>query len=591
VLAWLNDPNSLPVLEHAVDVLRIQTPWAGTTPNAQAFRQAAITYLQNQLVPEISAIAAPTSPYTHAALSERLANAGVLPMFGFPTRVRLLYTRWPTRGNPWPPEHGTVDRDLDIAISQFAPGSETVKDKAVHRACGVVEAYPLGNGDVGFNPGLLPPLPQPNTRIGLCGNCQAVVPGNALLPPPPGGQVPVPGNCPVCGQPRLVEIDAREPKGFFTDLAPDDFEGAFEWTPRSTRPTLSIGTLANNPTPVANAIVDGLPGTNVISVNDAGGQGGFDFQDVEVDAWGRRQYRPIPGAYAVVSQATNHLRPVGQQQRIALLSRRRTDVLLVDMGQWPAAVFADPQSPVGRAAWYSLAFFLRVAAAAELDVDTLELDAGFRTSGQPGSPFAQAFLSDKLENGAGYCQWLAEVDPFTHQHRFQLLLRQADPNHPGSIAQRWLAPGHAHECDTSCNVCLRDFYNLPYHGLLDWRLALDMTRILSTTQVTVDLTTAWPGAPNPWERLTVGDAAGPGIVPRILARLGFGPPQPFGSLRGYVHQNTQRRLLLIESHRLWTAQHAHYTAAHTAARQQFPNHTDVRMVNPFLVIRRPAEYV
>src|SRR5262249_32666968 len=135
------------------------------------------------------------------------------------------------------------------------------------------------------------------------------------------------------------------------------------------------------------------------------------------------------------------------------------------------------QTPVGRAAWYSLAFFLRVAAAAELDVDTLELDAGFRTYDRQGLPFAQAFLSDKLENGAGYCQWLSEHDPILNLNRFELLLRQADPNHPDSIAERWLTPGRAHECDTSCNVCLRDFYNLPYHGLLDWRLALDMARV------------------------------------------------------------------------------------------------------------------
>ena len=32
--------------------------------------------------------------FTQDALSERLANAGLLPMFGFPTRVRLLYTNW-----------------------------------------------------------------------------------------------------------------------------------------------------------------------------------------------------------------------------------------------------------------------------------------------------------------------------------------------------------------------------------------------------------------------------------------------------------------------------------------------------------------
>ena len=43
------------------------------------------------------------------------------------------------------PERGTVDRDLDIAISQFAPGSETVKDKRVYRAAGVTDFFPAGD--------------------------------------------------------------------------------------------------------------------------------------------------------------------------------------------------------------------------------------------------------------------------------------------------------------------------------------------------------------------------------------------------------------------------------------------------------------
>ena len=40
--------------------------------------------------------------------------------------------------------------------------------------------------------------------------------------------------------PGCLVIDAREPKGFITDFRPDDFEGAFEWSARATRPTLSV---------------------------------------------------------------------------------------------------------------------------------------------------------------------------------------------------------------------------------------------------------------------------------------------------------------------------------------------------------------
>ena len=121
ITGWLNDPAHLPDIEHILDVLCNQTPWAGTTPQAQAFRQQSLAYIRNQLGAAITVVVADPR-YTHTALSEQLANAGLLPMFGFPTRVRLLFTHWPHRGNPWPPEHGTVDRDLDIAISQLRRG-------------------------------------------------------------------------------------------------------------------------------------------------------------------------------------------------------------------------------------------------------------------------------------------------------------------------------------------------------------------------------------------------------------------------------------------------------------------------------------
>ena len=76
------------------------------------------------LLGEVDAVADNDTRYPQPELSERLAHAGVLPMFGFPTRVRFLYADRPRRLPPT----DVVDRDLDIAISQFAPGSETVRE-------------------------------------------------------------------------------------------------------------------------------------------------------------------------------------------------------------------------------------------------------------------------------------------------------------------------------------------------------------------------------------------------------------------------------------------------------------------------------
>ena len=60
---------------------------------------------------------------------------------------------------------------------------------------------------------------------------------------------------------------------------------------------------------------------------------------------------------------------------------------------------------------------------------------------------------------------------------FRQLLEQADPGKSNSNAAKWLEAEHADACDTSCNKCLRDYGNMSYHPLLDWRLAIDMARL------------------------------------------------------------------------------------------------------------------
>ncbi|MCC5637615.1 hypothetical protein LC593_17570 [Nostoc sp. CHAB 5844] len=574
---WVNDTANEPIILQVLDALRVETnlPNAG---NAQM-----LAYLRNDLIPLINNIVNDPS-YTQDKLSERLANAGLLPMFGFPTRVRLLYTSWPSSPEPWPPETGTVDRDLDIALSQFAPKSQTVKDKAVHNACGVVELYPQGHR-VTSAAGLFPALPNSNESVGLCGKCQAVVfPYTGLNQPPPGGLEPQKTQCLVCGANELRYIDAREPKGFFTDLNPEDFDGQFEWQPRSTRPSLSVR--ANVPPPSVivntNAAISDF-NENIISVNDNGGEGGFDFYET-VRIKERQQagaYFQKPGAYAI---ATNNdfVRTSGACYRIALLSKRKTDILLVNLSQWQNGVFALPTKVEGRAAWYSFAFWLRIAAGALLDIDPQELQAGFRSvQDQSGRVIGQAFLCDQLENGAGYCRFLAQPQ------QFQNLLAQVNPAIPNSIAWTWLASGHEADCDTSCNLCLRDYRNLPYHGILDWRLALDMARLVTDASAIIDLQTPWGGNANPWLRLIQGTNA---PIPASFQRLGYGSPTHFVTLVGFVHQSPRRRTIRILRHPLWQDDHPEWIAARTAAETQYPNY-EVSDANPFMVLRRPGDYV
>ena len=200
---------------------------AATHANLQAQRPAILAYATTGLVPRIDAAVA--NPHlVQDQLSERLANDGVLPMFGFPTRVRFLFHKRPTAGGKWPPDDVQADRPLDLAISQFAPASETVKEGLIQTAVGIVNYKRQGNQAVE-----MPALLGPAIPLGICRRCQSI---DTRTPPAP--------TCTVCNGPpaEYQVVDLSQPSGFRTYYNQErDYDGSFEWTPRATRPKLGMG--------------------------------------------------------------------------------------------------------------------------------------------------------------------------------------------------------------------------------------------------------------------------------------------------------------------------------------------------------------
>jgi DEAD/DEAH box helicase domain-containing protein len=555
-------PETRAEVDRLTNLLTAGTEWQEQPAELAGLRDRMWDYVSNRL-PQLIQEAGESRTHLQPALSERLAAAGVLPMFGFPTRVRLLFTRTPSHGHPWPPKNGTVDRDLDIAIGQFAPGSQTVKDKAVHTAAGVVDFFPKG-GTVGSKPGFVPALPIAVARTGRCLNCQSL---HALpeAPPPSGGKEPTLAECPVCHQPQLQSIDAREPRHFYCERSPEDFDGTFEWVPRATRPMLGMN--AADPLPLQGTGAYLRPASeDVLTLNDNGGKGGFDFLPVDVKGDGNNGY--------IVPDFGRPREPaeIGTTYRVALLSRRRTDVLLVGISHWPGTLFASPSTVTGRAAWFSLAFLLRTAAANLLDVDVNEIQAGARTLSLDGRVQGEAFLCDSLENGAGYCRWLGNPE-----NALALFDRANE------IVERWSNaglpdnPGHGRLCDSSCNDCLRDFYNMPYHSLLDWRLAADMLAIARGEAEPLGATPCGLPEQSRWRDLYCGDHA---TVACSLAQFQYMVQQ---TPSGPVFRRDDEVLVpfhpLIEQ----LPEAVNANLAHLGPK--------LRAMNPFTAVRRPGDYL
>jgi ATP-dependent helicase YprA (DUF1998 family) len=531
VQEWI-ERNGLAV-ERTCDVLL-----AFAKPELADQRAALLDWTRHQLVDQVTTIAN-SQLFNQSALSERLANAGLLPMFGFPTRARYLFHSDPTRSSEWPPEE-TVDRDLDIAISQFAPGAETVKDGIVHTAVGVAHYRRVGNR-IQEEPD---PLGAP-VRIGTCKECHAV-----SLNSTPGDRI-----CPVCRKPAFNVIDLSQPRGFRTLFdGGRDFDGTFEWTPRASRPKTDA-----DPLPMTTAAnMEFWSGQrDVCVVNDNNGKL-FQFERLaRSESWVTREAVDYALQYtdARPPQYGNGMRQVG------LGSIKRTDLLVLGLHVVRPELDLSPERMEGRAALYSFGFLLRRAVAVMLDISALEIGVGLRVTRQGEKVVGQIFLSDSLENGAGYCS------RFEQSAELERLLRFiVDPK--GRFLGDITAAHHANGCQTSCPDCLRDYGNLAWHCILDWRLALDMAHLALDRNAPVDFKESH------WQSL-VGTASS-----SYFHALNW-PASVFGGLPA-AHSGVRAEVVV---HPLWASQHPSVRQAQDEA-----TIAGISQLNPktlFELVRRP----
>jgi hypothetical protein len=139
----------------------------------------------------------------------------------------------------------------------------------------------------------------------------------------------------------------------------------------------------------------------------------------------------------------------------------------------PAFRGTGEAAAAAKAAYYSAAFILRSVAAMELDIDPDEIVINcLRAVPEPqGGYLGEIVFSDFLPNGAGFAQWM--------NNRLPWLLAAALGEGPGGdFFNDLVSDEHRRSCDLSCPDCIRHYRNLPFHGLLDWRLGLSMIRIL-----------------------------------------------------------------------------------------------------------------
>lgn len=408
-------------------------------------------WLREDAVPAIDA-ALESPHFRHDELSECLANAGILPMFGFPSRVRPLYRERPA--TPQEEEHATVSaRSLDMAVSSFAPGSEVVRDGATNLCVGFAafdRAFRHGRS------GLVPrdPLGDPN-RLLQCSMCNLVDQDVARISEP----------CRACGGPLEV-LDLFQPLGFRTDYQPRDFDDQAERGPAASIPELAWLTGEHEPERVGGMQVHRAASAPVYVINDNAGS------LFEMHRFDGTIVVPSPELYVDQPRLPARLLESDPELVGAIGSVKPTDVMVLeldhlDLPGGPRPLVVDATAPAALPALWSFAEMLRRAGADELEVDPRELDFGLQPYSSRLGPSRRVFLADALENGAGYANRLGEPE----------VLTRALQHLTSDLATSYESGRHGRECDTSCPDCLRSYENRRLHSLLNWRLGVDLAEL------------------------------------------------------------------------------------------------------------------
>ena len=394
-------------------------------------------------------------------LAERLAEAAILPMFGMPSRTRLLYHRLTREGER------TIDRDLELAITEFAPGAQKTKDKAVHTAIGFTPPiYQQGPRWV-----LSSDDPLPFRRwvhwCKACGHMRTTV------------QQEPRDHCPHCGHPRGDDECYREfqivvPQGFRTDLtrgddAKEDENVMFGIPAAMVEASEEPRRLTLDGTNCTKALSE--QGT-VWRINDNAGR--F-FQGAVATTppppTNNDKRRGIP---QLRHQWIDERYGSPGQDQVALAAAKTTEVLRIAPVGTPKGITLDPAAAHSglRAAIYSAAFLLQRVLADRFDIDPEEIEVGNITAHDldQHTTIGDIILSDRLPNGAGFVRKAYE----SLGHILQGIHKPAH----GSYAQRILTRTHRSACDAACYDCLKVYRNMTYHGLLDWRLALAYLKAL-----------------------------------------------------------------------------------------------------------------
>ena len=450
-------------------------------------KQSILDWLKNDVLKEMDNAIKNSASGDNA---QAIAEAGLLPMYGMPTSIRNFYHQGKFVNNQ-EKYTGIIDRPVEQSIVEFAPGAMKTKDGGEYTCAGLT--IPLGFSNECRNQNdynskkhhELDPLEHIySLTLNSNGEVLDIQKDYKNVPNNPAVRLVIPKAY------RTAKI--KDNKG--VTINEDDSRSNY------TPVTLWVNAYPTHPTAITSGagkweIWNGNQNnvSDVWYVNTNNGllfSGKYAWSSVKNRNGGQEAVWPkfkTPGVSASIPGIPNFIhrdylggfQEEGQEFDIALGAKKVTDILCLSLDSNSISQCLNLNCQTGNrsaivAAFYSAASLIQRVFAEKIDIDPNEIEISEVKIDGNGMP--SVYMNDKAPNGAGFVSMLCSPSPTGKLKLIEIMEDIVSPNPSSPFMQS--IKKHAQECKTSCPKCLNTYYNRGLHHVLDWRLGMDVIKLL-----------------------------------------------------------------------------------------------------------------
>lgn len=378
------------------------------------------------------------------SLLDALYNEAIIPTYSFPKNVVSMYIS--DNSQKYPTIKYQLERGLDIAISEFAPGRSVVVDKTTYQVGGL---YCPGAERTNNNSPASRFAEDPNYRkdIVYCADCTWFGLADSSI-----------NVCPFCGSKNVKrDYPMIKPWGFAPvngkASAEIQIDDQFSWAGRPLYSTLSEGKSMKCISDCENIRMELRADQSIIMKND-GPQG--------------KRFEFCPDCGAIVPVTKGSIKSINKPFRGGVCSHPNaeiislgfefvTDMLVLEFKLDHRYVNCRIKNNMwAERAAASLAECIKLIGGRRLDIESNELVSGFRIRKDGRDLCIDIYIYDDLSSGAGYSTRIADDIESILDESYQYL---------------------AHcDCDAACYNCLLNYGNRHDHELMNRHAALDLLR-------------------------------------------------------------------------------------------------------------------